>query len=462
MTSSASSAGPPEHRGGLTLPPRVLDAAFPFYLAFDEQLMIRGLGPVLQRLVPQARIGQPVTDVAHLVSPPLPFTVADFAAHPGALVLLRLLPPTGPGLTLRGQVVVDDDSRTALFLGSPAVNDAAELFDHGLSMEDFAVHDSLLDRLYVNQAQAIAVRDAAQLATRLHAAQAESRRLADAEKALSREIESRHDQKLEALGRLSAGIAHEINTPIQFVGDNTRFLASSYSTMLELLLEYRACLDGGPGALSWQERRDRMTNAEAAADIDYLASEVPLAVQQSLEGIERVATLVRAMKAFSYRDQAERGHADLNDALRTTLTVARNEIKYVADIALQLGDIPPVVCHVGSLNQVFLNLLVNAADALQGASTRGTISVTTSHDAGWVTVSVQDNGPGIPPDIIGKIFEPFFTTKDVGHGTGQGLALARAVVVQNHGGSIEVFSEPGSGTRFEVRLPVEGPGAGAS
>jgi signal transduction histidine kinase len=275
-----------------------------------------------------------------------------------------------------------------------------------------------------------------------------------------RELEARHDQKLESLGRLSAGIAHEINTPIQFVSDNTRFLADAYGTMLDLLLEYRACLDGGPGALSWQERQARMTRAEEAADIDYLAKEVPLAVQQSLEGTERVATLVRAMKAFSYKDHAERSPSDLNEALMTTLTVARNEIKYVADVELDLGAIPPVLCHVGSLNQVFLNLLVNAADALQDATERGRIIVSTRHDAGTVTVSVRDNGPGIEPAVLDKVFEPFFTTKGVGEGTGQGLALARAVVVQNHGGTIDVTSEVGSGTCFEIRLPVNGP-AGA-
>ncbi|MDT5043831.1 MAG: hypothetical protein QOE51_4816, partial [Actinoplanes sp.] len=139
------------------------------------------------------------------------------------------------------------------------------------------------------------------------------------------ELESRHDQKLESLGRLSAGLAHEINTPIQYVGDNTRFLASAYADMLELLLVYRDCMALSLGELGWAERTVRAQQAETKADVAYLAAEIPTAVGQSLEGIERVAALVRAMKSFSYKDTAEQSYADLNEAIRTTLTVASNE-----------------------------------------------------------------------------------------------------------------------------------------
>ncbi|HYN95840.1 MAG TPA: PAS domain-containing protein [Pilimelia sp.] len=269
------------------------------------------------------------------------------------------------------------------------------------------------------------------------------------------EIEARHDQKLESLGRLSAGLAHEINTPIQFVGDNTRFLAEAYQQMLELLLVYRDILGPAGGQLSWQERKDRAAEAEDKADIEYLAAEVPVAVEQSLEGTERVASLVRAMKAFSYKDSKDHAYADINEAIRTTATVARNEVKYVADLALELGEVPEILCHVGDLNQVFLNLLVNAADALQDRGERGQIRVTTRMEDASVVITFGDNGSGIPADIQKTIFEPFFTTKGVGKGTGQGLALARAVC-EKHGGTIEVWSEPGQGTEFTLRLPVAG------
>jgi PAS domain S-box-containing protein len=276
-----------------------------------------------------------------------------------------------------------------------------------------------------------------------------------------RELAERHDLKMESLGRLSAGIAHEINTPIQFVGDNTRFLASAYEEMLALLLVYRECMDVSSGEVSWDERLQRAADAEREADIDYLTVEVPAAVAQSLEGIDRVASLVRAMKSFSYKDSSDRSYADLNEALTTTLTVARNETKYVADVVLDLGDLPEVLCHVGDLNQVFLNLVVNAADALHDRDQRGEIRITTRAEESMAVVTIADNGPGIPKELQCVIFEPFFTTKGVGKGTGQGLALARAVA-DKHGGTIEVHSEPGEGTEFVLRLPVDGKRSGAA
>ncbi|GAA2530346.1 PAS domain S-box protein [Pilimelia columellifera] len=275
------------------------------------------------------------------------------------------------------------------------------------------------------------------------------------------EIESRHDQKLESLGRLSAGIAHEINTPIQFVGDNTRFLATSYQQMLDLLTVYRKCLgitgDAVEGAapVPWEDRLRHAAEAEEEADIEYLTDEVPIAVAQSLEGIDRVASLVRAMKSFSYKDDGHPAYADINKALETTLTVARNEVKYVADVHVDLGDLPEVLCHIGDLNQVFLNLLVNAADAMRGRDGRGQVRVATRLVDGTAVVTIADDGCGIPPELHELIFEPFFTTKEVGKGTGQGLALARSVV-DKHGGAISVRSAPGEGTEIVIQLPVGG------
>jgi signal transduction histidine kinase len=270
-----------------------------------------------------------------------------------------------------------------------------------------------------------------------------------------RQVEGSHDQKLEALGRLSAGLAHEINTPIQFVGDNTRFLAEAYQTMLELLLVYRECMGLTGGQLPWEERKQRAEDAEEKADIEYLAEEVPGAVEQSLEGIDRVASLVRAMKAFSYKDTKEHSYADLNEGIRTTVIVARNEVKYVADVVLELGELPDVLCNLGDLNQVFLNLLVNAADAMPEGGKRGEIKVSTRVEGTMVVIGFADNGTGIPEEIRKTIFDPFFTTKEVGKGTGQGLALAKAVC-EKHGGTIEVNSELGVGTEFVLTLPISG------
>jgi two-component system, NtrC family, sensor kinase len=272
----------------------------------------------------------------------------------------------------------------------------------------------------------------------------------------AREVEAQHAQKLEALGRLSAGLAHEINTPIQFVGDNTRFLAESYEAMLKLVLTYRQVLDTRSGALSWWERQEIIQEAESEADVDYLAAEVPSAVRQSLEGVERVASLVRAMKTFSHPGHDTQVQADLNEALLATLTVARSQVKYVAEVTVDLGELPPVVCNVGDLNQVFLNMILNAADAIEEKGEHGRIDVRSRAVDDSVVISIADTGTGMPEETQLRIFEPFFTTKEVGRGTGQGLALARAVVQDKHGGSITLSSKVGAGTTFTIRLPVAG------
>jgi PAS domain S-box-containing protein len=267
------------------------------------------------------------------------------------------------------------------------------------------------------------------------------------------ERELRHTQKLESVGQLAAGIAHEINTPIQFVGDNVRFLADAFSDLSRFALAcQRAAAEGDAGARATAEAIAR------EVDADQLLTEVPLAVEQTLEGISRVATIVRAMKAFGHPSTDSKAPADLNEAIRNTVIVANNEIKQVAELDLDLAELPDVWCHAGDLNQVLLNLVVNAADAIRdqvaGTSDVGRITIRSRAGADAVTLEVEDTGAGIPADIASRIFEPFFTTKSVGRGTGQGLALAYGLVTDRHGGSLTFTSDAGLGTTFRVTLPV--------
>jgi PAS domain S-box-containing protein len=273
------------------------------------------------------------------------------------------------------------------------------------------------------------------------------------------EIELRHAQKLEAVGSLAAGIAHEINTPIQFVGDNTRFLRDAFTDIATVLETYHRLRDRVASGGAGPELAKEVAEAEEAVDIDYLLQEIPKAIGQSLDGVTRVATLVHAMKVFAHPDRKEKAATDINEALLSTLTVARNELKYVADVETELGDLPLVVCNIGEVNQVFLNLLVNAAhaisDAKKGTDEKGLIRVRTSLDKDAVVIAIADTGCGIPENIRDKIFDPFFTTKESGKGTGQGLAIARSVVVDRHGGTLTFTSEAGKGTTFYVRLPLD-------
>ena len=270
-----------------------------------------------------------------------------------------------------------------------------------------------------------------------------------------RDAEIHQDSKLESLGRLSAGLAHEINSPIQFVGDNARFLAEAYQDLIRIVLFYRGLLDS-TDPIGWEERRARMRVAEEGIEFDYLQTEIPSAVEQTLHGIDRVSTIVRAMKMFSHPGHQEQVPADLNEALEATVTVTRHQVNSVAELRLQLAELPPVRCNIADLNQVFLNLIVNAADAIAETGAPGAIDVGTALDGDQAVITISDTGAGIPDDVRAKIFDPFFTTKEVGKGSGQGLPLVRAVVQEGHGGSLTVESTVGVGTTFTVRLPIDG------
>ncbi len=213
-----------------------------------------------------------------------------------------------------------------------------------------------------------------------------------------------------------------------------------------------------------RELADEVKASREAADLEYLAGEIPKAMEQSLDGVERVATIVRAMKAFAHPGSNEKMPADLNKALSDALIVANNELKYVANVVTDFVELPPVWCNLGDLNQVFLNLLVNAAhaisDVVKKSGGKGEIRVKTRCDNNEVIVSVSDSGCGIPPAIQPRVFDPFFTTKEVGKGTGQGLAIARNIVVERHGGRIAFEPNLPQGTTFLVWLPIGGtPGA---
>ncbi|MCA9247335.1 MAG: response regulator [Planctomycetales bacterium] len=269
-----------------------------------------------------------------------------------------------------------------------------------------------------------------------------------------------HAQKMESVGQLAAGIAHEINTPIQYVGDNTRFLDDAFKDLDALFAAIDELTSDGEGTELSQTFVQRAREAARQADLTYLRSEVPQAIQQSLEGVARVAKIVRAMKEFSHPGSEDRTAVDLNHAIESTITVSRNEWKYCSEIETDFDDsLPLVSCYPGDLNQAILNLIVNAAHAIEEArlddmAPLGRITLSTRLINNQVEVRVADTGGGIPSDVQPRIFDPFFTTKAVGKGTGQGLAIVYSVVVEKHGGAIEFETQSGKGTTFIVRLPI--------
>ncbi|MCZ2827550.1 ATP-binding protein [Modestobacter sp. VKM Ac-2986] len=259
----------------------------------------------------------------------------------------------------------------------------------------------------------------------------------------------------ESLERLSAGLAHGINTPMQYVGDNARFLAEAFEDLMGLVEVYRETLED-PATGGSPDLLPAMRAAEQDVEIGFLQTEVPSAVAQTLAGIDRVAAVVRAMRVFSHPGHGQHVPTDLNEALSAAVTVTQHQVAQVADVELELGELPPVWCDVAELNQAFVALVVNAADAVEETGRRGVVRVRTVRDGADVVVSVSDDGVGIPEEVRSRVFDPFFTTKAVGRGTGQGLPLARTVVQDGHGGTLSFRTEPGVGTTMTVRLPIAG------
>jgi signal transduction histidine kinase len=269
-------------------------------------------------------------------------------------------------------------------------------------------------------------------------------------------------QKLESIGHLAAGIAHEINTPAQYVSDNTRFLQDVFSDLDRLLGNLDRLLDAAKHGTITEELIADVDQCIRHADVAYIKDQAPKAIQQSLEGIERIASIVRAMKEFSHPGTREKKPVDMNRAIESTITVSRNEWKYVAELVTDYDPkLPLVPCRAGDLNQVILNLLLNAAQAIasvvgDGLRRKGTITVNTRRAGEWAEIRIGDTGTGIPRGIRDKVFDQFFTTKEVGKGTGLGLSIVHAIV-QNHGGTISFETEEGQGTVFIVRLPLRDP-----
>jgi signal transduction histidine kinase len=266
-------------------------------------------------------------------------------------------------------------------------------------------------------------------------------------------------QRLESIGQLAAGIAHEINTPMQFLSDNIEYLSECCEKFFEVVDAYERNLSN-TAQKSWLERRQELEEIITRNRFDDIRSQVPSAIAESLDGVRRVIEIVRAMKEFSHQGQSERVGVDLNNAVRSTIMISRNRWKYVAELESELDpDLPTLKCVPAEVNQVLLNLVVNAADAVADkvgldGHTKGKIIVRTRSSGPYVIFEVEDSGCGIPPEIRERIFDPFFTTKEVGKGTGQGLAICFNIVVTKHHGSIEVESEPGVGTTFRVLLPA--------
>jgi PAS domain S-box-containing protein len=268
-------------------------------------------------------------------------------------------------------------------------------------------------------------------------------------------------QKMEAIGQLAAGIAHEINTPTQFVGDNTRFLQDTFDDLIEICSLYKELIKTAKSRSLSEELIQNFEKRLDELDMAYLEEEVPLSIQQTLKGVDRIANIVQAMKIFAHPGGIEKEPIDINKEIKKTITITRNEWKYVARLVTEFDSTLPLVpCYRAEFNQVILNLIINAAHAIadsngQHSSEKGTITISSGCDENWAEIRISDTGHGIPEEIRHRIFDLFFTTKETGRGTGQGLAIAHSVIVDKHKGVLNLETEEGQGTTFVIRLPVD-------
>jgi signal transduction histidine kinase len=274
------------------------------------------------------------------------------------------------------------------------------------------------------------------------------------------EVQLQQSQKMEAIGQLAAGIAHEINTPTQFVGDNTRFFQDAFDDLIAIIKIYKKLVETAKSGSLTDTLIQTAEERIEEFDLDYLEEEIPIAIQHTLKGVGRIAKIVQAMKIFAHPGGEEKEPADINKEIEKTITISRNEWKYVAELKTEFDEsLSLVPCFQAELNQVILNLIVNAAHAIADANKdnptqMGTIRIRTRRKSNWAKIYISDTGSGIPEEIRSKIFDLFFTTKEPGKGTGQGLAISHSVIVEKHKGTISLESQEGKGTTFIISLPL--------
>jgi len=274
------------------------------------------------------------------------------------------------------------------------------------------------------------------------------------------ETQLQQSQKMEALGQLAAGIAHEINTPTQFVGDNTRFFQDAFEDLITTIRDYENLIEKAKTRNLTEEILAQAEDRLKEIELDYLADEIPIALQQTLKGVDRITQIVQAMKIFAHPGMVAKEPVDINKEIEKTITITRNEWKYMAEMKTDFdSDLPFVPCFRAELNQVILNMIVNAAHAIAEAngdrsSPQGVIHIRTAHKDNWAEIRISDTGAGIPEEIRHKIFDLFFTTKGPGQGSGQGLAISHSVIVEKHKGTLDLETQQGKGTTFIIGLPL--------
>ncbi|MDZ8241566.1 MAG: ATP-binding protein [Nostoc sp. ChiQUE01a] len=460
----------------LTLSPELLAKAFPFHFVFSRDRKIVQAGDVLERISPEPLVGKFIEQHFQINRPKILFDFDTISKQSRALFILEFLHNR---MQLKGQMMYHPDQEVIFFLGSPWITDTSSLPPLGIKLKDFAIHDPIVDFLFLLQAQNTALADAKKLTGELKQQRSQLRsalqikeNLAEIAEAQAKKLENSlkelqqtqaqlvQAEKMSSLGQLVAGVAHEINNPVNFIYGNIKFVKDYTESLLKLVHLYQQFyVNPMPEIQKYIEK----------IELDFLLDDLPKILNSMEVGAERISEIVLSLRNFSRLDEAEKKSVDIHQGLNSTLLILQNRFKSSLDhpgvkIVKNYGNLPLIDCYPGQLNQVFMNIISNAIDALDHHNSKRGIAEIHAHP-NIITISTEvigtncairiaDNGSGMTETVKERLFDPFFTTKPVGKGTGLGLSISYQIIVEKHGGTLRCISEPGEGTEFRIEIPL--------